>query len=119
MHRLSWLITLPLIALAVCFAVGNREPVIVNLWPLGYEVALPIYMLALVPLAIGLVLGGLVIWFGGLRHKLQARKLAREVGKLRDQVGDLQTKLESRAAATDPGHAPPLLSRWRQALPWT
>ena len=96
MHRLSWLITVPVAVLAVCFALGNRAPTFINLWPLGYELALPIYLLALAPLALGLVLGGLLIWFRAVRHKLAAKRLGKEVGKLRDEISDLRQQLAAK-----------------------
>lgn len=57
-----------LLALAV-FAVANRAPVAVSLDPLPYAVELPLYLLVFVSFLIGLGLGGLLLWLGGLRRK--------------------------------------------------
>lgn len=96
-HYFSWVFSLPLFMAAICFAVGNREPTIINLWPLGYVMPVSIYLLALVPLAIGLVSGAGMQWFVGLRHRMAAARLGKEIAqlkaeniKLKDQMAALQ-----------------------------
>lgn len=102
----SWLFSLPLLLVAVCFAVGNREPTIINLWPLGYVMTLPIYQLALVPLGFGLLFGAGMQWFVGLRHKLAAQKLGKEIAALKAEnlklKSDLAVKLEAPAVPENP-----------------
>lgn len=89
----SWLFSLPLLLVAICFAVGNREPTIINLWPLGYVITLPIYQLALVPLGCGLLFGAGMQWFVGLRHKLAAQKLGKEIATLKAENIKLKSEL--------------------------
>lgn len=109
MNILSVLITVPLAILALCFTLGNRGPTLINLWPFGAEVAVPVYMLALVPLAIGLVSGAAFIWTGGLRHRLAARRLGQENSKLREEL------LKMHRTMGDQGAEKPksILARWR------
>lgn len=94
----SWLFSVPLMVIAVCFAVGNREPTIINLWPLGYVMPISIYLLALVPLALGLLSGAGMQWFVGLRHRLAAQRLGKELGRLKDENAELKQKLAAAAA---------------------
>jgi uncharacterized membrane protein YciS (DUF1049 family) len=89
----SVLMGLPVLVVAICFAIGNREPTIITLWPFGIMVSLPIYLLALVPLALGLVTGAGMQWFIALRHRLAAQKLGREIAKLKRENVELKERL--------------------------
>ncbi len=77
LRLLKALIVLPVTALVVLFAVANRQTALVSLWPLPFEIATPVFFLALAPLALGVVLGGVAAWLAGGR----SRKLARERGR--------------------------------------
>lgn len=105
-HYTSWLFSLPLLLVAVCFAIGNREPTIINLWPLGYVWARPIYQVGLFPLACGLLFGAGMQWFVGLRHKLAAQKLGKEIATLKAEnqklKSDLAVKLDAPVAPDNP-----------------
>lgn len=102
-HYFSWLFSLPLLVLAICFAVGNREPTIINLWPLGYITTVKIYALALVPLAIGLLCGAGMQWFIALRHKMAAQKLGKEIAQLKLENAQLKEQaVANQGAPTAP-----------------
>lgn len=77
LRLLKALIVLPVTALVVLFAVANRQTALVSLWPLPFEIATPVFFLALAPLALGVLLGGVAAWLAGGR----SRKLARERGR--------------------------------------
>ena len=90
MRRLSWIVTLPLLIVAVVFAVTNRHAVPVRLWPLQVELELPLYLLVLVALAVGLLAGALIGWIGAGGARRRAREararadaLARELEQVR------------------------------------
>ena len=57
------------------------------------EMALPIYLLALAPLAFGLLCGAGMQWFIALRHKVAAQRLGKEVAKLKSEVAELRGQL--------------------------
>jgi uncharacterized integral membrane protein len=78
-------------ALAVAFAVANRQPVAVSLSPIPASVELPLYLLVLGALAFGAAIGGIGNWIaggGGRRvaraNRRQAAALEREVVELRE-----------------------------------
>ncbi len=100
MRRFSWLITLPVAVLVVLFTVGNLEPVIVKLWPLPWIVEAPLYLLVLVCLLIGFILGGGVAWLSGGRRRRQARELAERNAALRRELE--AARREQAAAAARP-----------------
>ena len=77
----SALILLPLALLIVLFAVGNRGPVTVALDPFVSEppmfsVSLPLFLLLLVVLIPGVILGGVAAWMRQSRWRRRARRLA-------------------------------------------
>lgn len=57
MKILFWLAGLPLAALAVLFALSNRQPVVVGLLPFVEGLQLPLYLTVLLPLLLGFLLG--------------------------------------------------------------
>ena len=108
MKRLSLLLTLPLLLIAVLFTVANRESLNVGLWPFEYGVGLPVFVWILGSLFAGLLAGALIAWLsaGKLRRRARAAErraadLERELFHLRDQ-----SKGNDGAAKTRPGLPP-------------
>lgn len=84
-------LALVLAGLAVVFAIANHGPVAVSLSPLPFVVEMPLYLLLLLALAVGAVIGGAGNWLGAGRGRRAARQthhraqaLEREVGALRE-----------------------------------
>lgn len=86
MKILSWVIGLPIAVLAIIFAVSNRGGVLVDLWPLPWEVTLPLYLLVLGALALGLVIGAAIAWFAGGSARARARREHRRANTLEVQL---------------------------------
>lgn len=102
MRYLSWLITLPLTALAISFAVSNLMPVPLSLWPLPFHVEVPAFALVLVTLVVGFLAGGLTVWLGQhhhrkaeRQHQSRADKLQRELDLLRAEKARALTVTEA------------------------
>jgi uncharacterized integral membrane protein len=74
MSRVRLLITLPLLALVILFAVVNRDPVSVNFWPLPWVANLPLYVVAFGAFFLGVLAGGTAVWRGGVRKRRRARQ---------------------------------------------
>ncbi len=90
-------ITIPLAVVAVSFAVSNREPVGLMLWPLPQELMLPTFVIVLAPLVVGILLGGLIAWLSAGRH----RDLARIRKDKLDELGRKVISLQERQASLD------------------
>ena len=60
-------------ALAVVFALANREVVTVNLWPLPFDKPMPLYIAVLGAVALGLILGAAASWPARERMRRRAR----------------------------------------------
>ncbi len=84
-----------LAAVAVVFAIHNRAPLVLDLWPLPYETApIPVYGLILVALAVGIIAGFVLAWISGHKWRRLARGRGRELAAL------------SREAARSPEQSP-------------
>ncbi len=92
MKFLSWIIALPLIALCVAFAVSNRHDISLDLWPLGYVLSAPLYLISLGFGLLGFFLGALVFWLRALPPRMQRRRLAHQVEKLKAELDQEKAK---------------------------
>ena len=90
MRYVSWILTVPLMIVAVVFAITNRGGTTLNLWPLGITVEAPLFILVLGSALVGLLAGGAIAWLsaGAVRRRARearhrAEALEREVARLR------------------------------------
>src|ERR1700746_1628361 len=76
MKAVRWTATLVAVVLFVPFAVSNREPVSLGFWPLPFLVDLPLYLLVLLLLLAGFVIGAAATGIAGrhLRRELRHRR---------------------------------------------
>lgn len=114
MRRLSFLITIPIALIAVIFAVANRAPIAVSLWPLPWGVELPGYLIVLGSVLVGFLAGALIAWFGGAKHRRKARRLAAETQRLAAELAEAKRRqaaappaLPAAARALTLGELPP------------
>ncbi len=92
MRFLTWIITIPVALVLISFAVTNRGFVTVGLWPLPFEVDLPLYLLVLGVLIVGFLAGGFLSWLGGGRHRSLARRRAERIDRLTAEVRRLRAR---------------------------
>lgn len=88
MRWLNWIVALPFLLLAVSFIASNRQKVNLNIWPLPFEITLPVSVMGALLFLTGFLIGGFLVWLGGMPSRRQARYLAR---KLRDQKANKET----------------------------
>jgi uncharacterized integral membrane protein len=107
----SWIITLPLLALAVVFVIFNREPVALELWPFGIRLEAPLFLIVLVSAFFGLLIGGIAAWISGgsLRRRARhaqnrANELEREVSRLRREREEVEARVEHTQRSGPPAH---------------
>ncbi|MDJ0950793.1 MAG: LapA family protein [Alphaproteobacteria bacterium] len=86
MKRFSWIITLPIAAVAIAFAVSNKGPVTVSFWPLPYEQQAPLYAVAFAGVLIGFIAGAMAAWISGGKWRRRARSGSREVASLKHSL---------------------------------
>ena len=101
------LILLPITFAIVVFAVGNRAPVTIGLDPFAsqppmFAVAVPLFLLVLVVLILGVILGGVSAWMRQSRWRRRARRLAAELKAARAEAEALRRRLEASAVPPQP-----------------
>lgn len=96
-----YLLLLPIGAIIVFFAIGNRHFVKLVPDPSGFlfpglEVQAPVYLVVLVSIITGILIGGFTAWLKQGKHRkaartarADARKLESEADRLRNQVSSL------------------------------
>ena len=89
-----WLIGLPLAVVAILFAISNRTPVVLELWPLPFELETPRFLPVLAAALIGFLAGGVIAWFGGSHSRQKARQRGAEAAQARAEVLRLSQKVE-------------------------
>lgn len=84
----GWFLLVPLSVLLVLFALANRQIVYVSLDPFGYDSALlpsfevPLFGVVYAMLLVGVMLGGLAVWFTQGRHRRERKLYRREADRL-------------------------------------
>lgn len=101
LRYLSWIVTIPLGIIVISFAVSNRDPVALRLWPLPFEVEMPVFLPVLGALVVGFVAGGAIAWWSGGRTRRLARRQSSRLKSLASEVETLRTRdAESSDSAT-------------------
>ncbi|WP_395021447.1 lipopolysaccharide assembly LapA domain-containing protein [Dongia sp.] len=90
MRRFAWIVTLPIIAIVTAFAVMNRQEVALNLWPLPWDFAVPVFLLTLLLILFGFCFGVLVMWFTGARQRRQLRAVKRDLDEAKMELHTLR-----------------------------
>ena len=103
MKLLSRLVFVPVAAIVVVFAVTNRQPVSLELWPFPFAVDLPLYLAVLGALVIGILIGGSAQWLSDGRWRRKARAGERRAGAL---ARELSRSREGSAPAGSSAAAP-------------
>ena len=93
----TWLFMAPLFAASVVFALNNKAPVALNLWPFGLVVELPIYLAMFFVLGVGVLIGGLVAWLGQSRVRSTLRTAAYDGEVARRELKAEREKLDALA----------------------
>jgi len=84
------LIALPFLVVLILFALSNRQPVTLSLWPTGLELTAPAAVLILVGMAGAFLLGALFVWIPALGMRHRARRFERSTRDLQAQVAALK-----------------------------
>lgn len=94
MKYVSWIITLPLIVVAVVFSVNHRQPVTIDLWPLPLAIEPPLYLVVLLAVFVGFLVGASIDWLSQGRNRRTARWRRYRIEELEREVAYLKRKLE-------------------------
>ena len=98
MRYLYWLLALPLMILAVLFAISNMGTVEISLWPFHKVGTLPLYLLTFSIFGIGFFLGGFVSWLGTSKIRRQIRAVEGQMREDKREMAKLSSALEQSKA---------------------
>ena len=101
------LILIPAALLIVLFAVANRAPVMVSLDPFAgdppqFAASPPLFVLLLLVLIAGVIIGGISAWMRQSRWRRRARRLSAELKAARAENETLRRQVEASAPAQPP-----------------
>jgi len=91
MRFLYWIIAIPLAVLIAVFSVSNRAAVTLSLWPLPYEIDLPLFLPIMVALLIGLGIGFAFEWLIQGKHRRALRRMDSELKRIKTEDGTPKT----------------------------
>jgi uncharacterized integral membrane protein len=97
MRRISWVVTIPVTIIALVFAIANRAPTEINLWPLPWRATLPLYLVILLSLLVGFLVGAAIAMLSAGRRRHQSRARLRAAN---EELAALQRRQAAAAAAT-------------------
>ncbi len=80
MKRFSWILTVPLILVAVVFLIANREPVTLDFWT--FELQLSLHWILLACVVFGAAVGSMATWLSAAPARRRARQARRRVAEL-------------------------------------
>jgi len=103
---MRFLVAVPLLLLLVLFALTNRTPVRLGLWPTDFVAEVPLSLVMLLAMGLAFLLGGLCVWFSALAQRARARRAEAQVRLLDEQLAELKARL-ARADASAPSLPPP------------
>jgi uncharacterized integral membrane protein len=73
-----WFLIGLLALLLIVFAVANRNTVTLTLWPLPIAIDAPLYLVVLLTLLVGFLLGELAAWMNGHQWRRDANRRPRK-----------------------------------------
>lgn len=89
---LKLLLLVPLAILVLGVAVSNRQPVTVFFHPFSggefpeLQMTVPVYLLLLLTLAVGVVIGGIATWLEQGKYRAAARRARAEIKRLTSEA---------------------------------
>ena len=96
------ILILPVVAVLMSFALSNRAPVQLGLWPTDIVIEVPVSVAVLGGMAVAFVLGALMTWFGSLGHRRRANRAESQLRAAKAQVEDMRSRVASTALSTAP-----------------
>ena len=99
-------------AVAVIFAVPNREAVTIRFWPFDTEIVVALYLVVFAAIFFGFVAGWIGAWLAQHKWRKRARDRARRIEHLEDEVLKLTEAAEKERKAEPEKPAAIPFDRW-------
>ncbi len=95
MRLLTWIVGLIVAVTAVLFAVSNRTPVSITIWPFPFALDVGLYVIVLASVFAGFLVGALVTWVAQGKHRRKVRRQRSEIRSLEDDLAAARTAKDS------------------------
>jgi uncharacterized integral membrane protein len=102
---MRWLLFLPLAGVVALFALSNRDPVSLRLWPFEPSLQMPLGIAVLLAAAAGFLLGAVIVWLSDLPARSRSRAAQRRAASLERELDGLRARERSDAADRLAGRA--------------
>ncbi len=90
MRYLRWIVTIPLAVAIVVFSVNNRESMLIDPWPFGEPLFVPMYVLVFGAAAAGFLAGSTLQWLSNAPGRVRSRRKSSQIGKLEAELSRLK-----------------------------
>jgi uncharacterized integral membrane protein len=112
-------VIVPLALVLLAFALANRRFVTLSFNPFdssdpGLALTLPLFVVIIASTMLGVLAGGLAVWFGQRRHRKAARRLEAEAAQARSELAELRRNLAFPAPSPRPGTSPLAIAQDKQ-----
>jgi uncharacterized integral membrane protein len=95
---MRWILFLPLAGFIVLFALSNRDPVELRLWPFDLVWQAPLALAVLVASAASFLLGAGMVWLADLPARARSRTAQRRAAALERELDGLRARDRAEAA---------------------
>jgi lipopolysaccharide assembly protein A len=89
-----WVVVLVIALVVGLFAASNPTPVALGFWPVPYRADAPLYLVVLVSLIFGFIIGAVAVWIRGGRRRHELRELRRENTALARDLAATRAQLD-------------------------
>lgn len=102
---MRWIIFLPFAGLVVLFALSNRQPVDLRLWPFDLVWQTPLSVAVLAASALAFLVGAGIVWVSGMPQRSRSRAAIRRAEGLQREVDTARARERAEAANRLAGQA--------------
>lgn len=85
-------VTLLLAIVLGVFAIANPQPVLLSLWPLGWDAQVALWQAILLPAALAFAAGALVVWGAHLRQRRRLAQLEQAARLMEAELASRERK---------------------------
>jgi uncharacterized integral membrane protein len=106
MKILSRALFLLFVLIGVLIAVSNSQPVQLTMWPLPHVIVMPVYLLVVLLLLLGVLVGLGMGWWAARHHRRRAREASGDAARLDREIQRLRQAARVAPSAPAGGPAP-------------
>lgn len=101
---LAWIILAPVAIVALLFTVANRNWVTVSFDPFSaeapaYAADLPMFLVIFIALILGVIIGGISVWFGKMHWRMAAHRAEKESARLKAEKAEAEIRAQHASIA--------------------